>query len=53
MMGSFGGPGGRLYAFLTFLCFRSSDKERMTMSARKMVGSLCKERKNNSMMLMA
>ena len=53
MMGSFGGPGGRLVAFLPFLCFRSSDKERMGKSTRKMVGSHCEERKNNSMMFMS
>ena len=36
MMGSFGGPGGgRLVSFLTTLCFRSSDKERMGMSSTR------------------
>ena len=37
MMGSFGASGERLAAFLTFLCFKINDKERMRMSTRKIV----------------
>ena len=48
-MGSFGGPGGRLANFLTFLCFKRNDKARMRMSTRKMVGNQCHERKNRFM----
>ena len=49
MMGSFGASGGRLAAFLTFLCFKINDKERMRMSTRKIVGIQSNVRNNRFM----
>ena len=49
MMGSFGGAGGRLATFFTFLCFKRNDKEGMRMSTRKMLGTQWNERKNRFM----
>ena len=49
MMGSFGGSGGRLAAFLTLLCFKINDEERMRMSTRKMVGIESNVRNNRFM----
>ena len=51
MMGSFGWSGGRLAAFLTFLCFKINDKERMRVSTRKMVGIESNVRNNRFMFL--